>query len=297
MTKTAAEKALDLFPDELTRGNVKKAMEKSAQGSAEVWKVKRSDILVRPGFNPRVENDSYKAHIRYLADSIKANGFYVHKPVAVSIAIVDGVNKIYEADGHTRLLAYDLAVSEGLEISEFIPCVAESREVSEVDRTVALHTSNSGKPFTPYELGLVCQRLVRLGDSEAKVAERLNITPKYVGDLVCLIAAPSNVKKLVMAEQVSASLAVEMLKLHGDKAGEVLLATLDTANKTGKTKVTQKDMPGYAATKYIKKAAPRAFEVMKSIAAHEGYQKLPDEIRALVDELLNGIPAPQEAAA
>jgi hypothetical protein len=72
---------------ELVPGNVKAVVKPFRQGSVDIYMVSLDAIRLRPSFNHARESDpEYEAHIRELADSIKANGFYRHKPLTVFAA-------------------------------------------------------------------------------------------------------------------------------------------------------------------------------------------------------------------
>lgn len=240
----------DNFELELIPGAVKAAM--NGVKSADLWKVPRDKIKVMPGFNVRVKNDEYMEQVRFIADSMKANGYFADKPLAGFVAKEGSESVIYVIDGHTRLEAVDLANAEGAEILE-IPVVTKPAGTSMEDLTVALVVSNEGRHLTPFEIALVCKRLIGFGMDEAEVARRIGKTKAYVGNLLLLVSAPRAVTTMVQQGQVSASLAVEAVKAHGKDAHKVLSEGLKTAQDKGKSKVTGKHLP-----KASKASAPAA---------------------------------------
>lgn len=223
-----------LFPGSTTAGL------KDAKRT-DLWKVQREKIKVLEGFNVRIRNDDYLAQVRVIADSMKANGFFPDKPIAGFVAEVDGNNIVYVIDGHTRLDAYDLAMSEGAEL-QGIPMVIKPKGTSMEDLTVALVVSNNGRQLTSYETALVCKRLVHYGMDEAEVARRIGLSKQHVANLLLLVSAPREIGNLVQEGKVSASLAVATLKTHGSKAIEVLKEGLANAESVGKAKVTEKHL-------------------------------------------------------
>lgn len=227
------------FDIELTPGSVKQAM--IGVQSGDLWMVPRDRIRVLPGFNVRDKDDEYRAAVREYADSMKANGYQRSKPMAGYVASEGGESHIILTDGHTRLDSFDLAVSEGWE-GERIPLVT-SKGQTMTDLTVALVTANSGRQLRPQELAQVCKRLVGYNLDESEIARRIGKTKGYVENLLLLAAAPAKVRGMVSKGQVSASLAIESVKRHGDKATEKLEAGLAKAEASGKTKVTKKAMP------------------------------------------------------
>lgn len=276
----------ELFNLELTAGNMKAAMKESGATSSDLWKVPRASIRVIEGFNVRnPEDPEYVAHVRMLADSIKANGFYPDKPLSGFVAREDGVDVIYLTDGHSRLAGGDLAVSEGSEIDTY-PVVVKPRGTSMEDLTVALYTSNTGKPLTPIETAAVCKRLVGYGLTEKAIATRLNLTKRYVDDLLALIGAPTAVRTLVTTGQVSASNAISAIREHGDKAASKLNAAVDTAQAQGGKKATAKHM-GKPKKLSPTQALLQGFREKQKVASLEGsIDALTDETRMPDDDML-----------
>ena len=225
--------------NKLSAGNVKDAMKAAGAGSGDLWKVPVADIHVMPGFNVRLDNEETNTHIEGLAASILANGFYTDKPLAGYVASESGKDVIYISDGHCRLAAAKLAIERGAEI-KLLPVVVSPRGTSQEDLLVRLVTTNSGRPLTPMETAEVCKRLIGYGLTEAEIAKRLSFTPKYVADLLALIAAPVAVRQAVSDGQVSATTAIKAVKEHGGEAGAVIGDAVATAKAAGKTRATSK---------------------------------------------------------
>lgn len=230
----------EAFSVDLVNGNVKAAMRIAGAKSADLWKVPRSHIRTMPGFNPRNPDDpDYIAHIRALADSMKANGYYDDKPIAGFVSLENDIEVINVTDGHSRLAAFDIAVTEGFEATT-LPVVVSPRGTNLEDLTVALVKRNGGKPLTPFEIAIVCKRLIGYGMDEKEIGKRLGYTTQYVEDLLNLVAAPKPVRDLVTTGKVSATTARKALKEHGNKAGGVLAAAVAQAEASGKRRATDK---------------------------------------------------------
>ncbi|WP_454674867.1 dATP/dGTP pyrophosphohydrolase domain-containing protein [Achromobacter pestifer] len=230
------------FDRQLVNGNVKAAMNAAGAKSSDLWKVPRASIIVMPGFNVRdPEDEGTKAHIRGIADSIKADGFYDDKPLVGFVAKNDeGKEEICLTDGHCRLAAFDLAVAEGYE-GTTLPVVIKPRGTNLEDLTVALVTGNTGKPLTPLEVAVACKRLQSLGLDDTTIAKRLNFkTVSYVAELLDLIGSPREVRDMVRSGKVSATEARKALKQHGTKTAAVLADAVKIAANAGKTRATAK---------------------------------------------------------
>lgn len=249
---------------ELVRGNVKATMKELGASSADQWNVPPHQIKFVEGFNPRVHNAEYEAHIEEIKRSIIENGYYQDKPIAGFVANDPEAGQVvFCTDGHSRVVAALRAIKEGAPL-ETIPVVVKPRGTTMEDLNIALITSNEGKPFTPYEKGLVIKRLIDIGMTEPVIAKRLGLTGQYVGDLLALVGAPKAIRDMVGAGQVSATAAITELKKHGPKAVDRLQEGLKVAASQGRTKMTRKHMRKGTATRpalRIKGSVPSKFKV------------------------------------
>lgn len=227
------------FELNLVAGSVKGAM--IGAKSADLWKVPLAKIKVMDGFNVRIKNAEHETQVRLIADSIKENGFFPDKPLAGFVAKENSENIIYVIDGHTRLEAVHLAISEGCEINE-IPVVTKPAGTSMEDLTVALVVSNEGRHLTPFEIALVCKRLVGFGMDESEIARRFGRSKAHIANLLLLASAPRSIKSLVQEGKVSATLAVETYRAYGSQATEILERGMASAKEAGKDKVTSKHL-------------------------------------------------------
>ena len=271
----SAQEAIQFNP-----GNVKSAMSGSIK--SDLYKVERDQLYVEEGFNVRIHDADYKAHIRALANSFKENGYMQDKPLAGYVADQDGVNVIIITDGHSRLAAYDLAVSEGMDTFP-LPVVTKPRGTSMEDLTIALVTSNSGRPLSPFELGQVCKRLVGYGMETKTIAQRLGYGKAYIEGLLDLVAAPKALRDLVTTGKVSATLAVETIKKVGAKdAAKTLSEGAKVAEKSGKDKVTKKHVKA-AAEKKVKEPNAKTKAAMKGARGKQ--MELPSLLHVSVEIL------------
>lgn len=284
------------FKFDLLLGGIKAAM--SGAKSRDLWMIETSDIdklHVLDGLNVRIKDEALTAHIRSLADKMKAEGFKPSKPLEVVVLEEGGKTRLVVTDGHCRLAAVKIAIAEGAEIMQ-IPCVAlPSKGTTLQDLVAGLVTSNSGKPLTTYETALVCKRLYGYGWKEPQIAERLSFGEAYVSMLLELVAAPLSIITMVQSGEVAPTFAVEMMRKHRDKAVEVLKQGLTAAKAAGKTRVTKGYMPGAALQKLVKRQADSLYETAKSITQDPGYSNLTDETRTKLDQLLADIAEREKA--
>lgn len=231
-----------------------KAITAAATGKATDYIVPVDQLRVLPGFNVRVrETDDYRQHLDGLKQSIRENGYYPNKPLAGFIGKEGEDDVIYVTDGHTRLEAVQEINEEALKPEEEIPGVPISLKPADAtlaDLTIALVQDNSGRPLTPYEMGVVVQRLANMtGEdgktplySKADIARRLSVTERYIDDLNVLVDAPAKVRDAVLRGTISSTLAIQELRKNPKKAEERLTAAVAKATAAGKSKATRKDV-------------------------------------------------------
>lgn len=210
-----------------------------ATGRPDAYMIPLALVRVRPGFNDaRKADPDYPAHIRELADSMKANGWMRHKPL---VGVISSDGFAYPSDGHSRYEAAILANSEGAAI-ENIPFMPEQKGTNEEDRIYGLILNNNGKRLTPMGEALVIKQLIGRGIDEKEIARRLGFSLAKVGVALTLVAAPTAIRDMVAAGEVSATTAVKTIKQQGSKAVETLEAGKAAAKAAGKTKVMPKHL-------------------------------------------------------
>lgn len=229
---------------DLTAGATEPAMKAAEAKSTKLYFVPVKAIEPIPGFNVRVDSPDYRAHRDMIAESIRANGFDGTKPLAGYVHKTDDGGVIYVTDGHTRLDAVNKLIEEGVEI-ERLPVVIRTPAPSLTDLTVALHTNNTGRPLSPFELGVVVKRLLKEDGADKKaIAERLAVTTRYLDDVLLLVNSPKKVRDAVLQGDVSSTFAIQTVRKAGnepDKAVEVIESAINKAKAAGKTKATAKD--------------------------------------------------------
>lgn len=200
---------------------------------ADVMKVPLADIHEEPGFNLRHEGEDLEASIEALAEFLAGGG--VVPPLEVRPRAEGGV---YVVDGHRRRRAYLRVadrVSDGAgEI--WISCVAFTG--NDADRIARVITSAEGRGLSLLEMAEGYRRLIAFDWTTEQIAKKVCKTRQHVDQALILAGANSDVHKLVRDGKVSATTAIDTVRKHGEKAGDVLAGAVDKAAKDGKGKAT-----------------------------------------------------------
>jgi len=278
------------FDKVLVAGSIKTAMKESGSGSRDLWQVPIEQIKVIEGLNPRVFNDAYKAHIRSIADSIKSEGFYQDQALAGYVAKEeDGSQSIYVYSGHSRLAAAKLAIKEGAELQR-LPVVVSTAGLDLEDITVSLIRGNGGKNLTYYESAIVVKRLAKMGLDLEEISRRTGITVALIKNRLALMAAPSKLREMVANDEISATLAIDMLNKHGSKVLEAIQGAVEVASTEGKNKVrkaqTVEKTDALNRAKFLKKAAPQLYEAADLVRKDPGFASLSQDTRDKLEKLL-----------
>lgn len=282
------------FDVTLVGGSIKRAMKEAEAKSRDLWQLDPFKLRVIEGFNPRIDTPEYRAHIRALADSMKAEGFYADQPLAGYVAKVGDEEVIYIYSGHSRLQAVKIAIAEGAEILR-VPVVVSQDGVSMEDLTVALVRGNSGKNLTYYESAIVCKRLSRYGMAVEEIAERTGIALPLVKNRLKLMAAPLRLREMVAVGAMSATLALDMIEEYGDQALEQAEAAKQHADVNGKAKVRKIQAAKSERLKFVTKRAPKLYEAAATVRRDPAYAQLSMEVREMLEGLLAEIEAKQDA--
>ena len=207
---------------------------------ADAMKVRLQDLHAEPGFNLRIEDADFDASIDALAQHIIAGGQY---PALEVRPRAEG--GVWIVDGHRRRLAILKAFEAGAPLQDkdgevWVPIVAF--EGNDADRVARVITSAEGRALSPLEVARGYARLRSFGWDNTRIAQKVGKTPQHVAQLLTLADANSDVQNMVAAGGVSAAVAVEAVRKHGDGAGKVLA----DAPTNGNGKVTAGTMKGEA---------------------------------------------------
>ncbi len=217
----------------MTAPSFKQLVKEGTAKRADSMRFRIEDIHEEPGFNLREEGEGLEASIDALAAHILAGGMV--PPLEVRPRDGGGV---FIVDGHRRRRAY-LKVADRVRDGSgelWIPVVAFVG--NDEDRVARVITSAEGRALSLLEVGKGYKRLLAFNWTPQRIAEKVGKTRQHVDQVLILANANSDVQQMVAAGSVSATLAINAVRKHGDKAGGVLGGAVDKAKAGGKTKAT-----------------------------------------------------------
>jgi len=205
--------------------------------------IRLDDIHIKEGFNRRVDNERYREANEKLYQYMLMGGKIPNLEV-----VPRDEGGVWVVEGHRRTLTCHRLRDEAGKPVEWIKI--EPFEGNDVDRIARIRTSNEQLPLTDYEEALLVRDLQNLNLTADKIAEVLHIPRYKVDNALVLLSANYDVHQLVEEGTVDIPLAVERVKKHGEKAGELLKDDVAKAQKKGKPKATKSTaLPQFSATK------------------------------------------------
>ena len=194
--------------------------------------IRLADIHVKPGFNKRNTQDpEYLEAMGELVSYLEAGGEV--PPLEVHARDEGGV---WVVEGHRRREAFGLLAAAGKPV-EWIHI--KQFNGNDAERIARIATSASQLQLKPLERAAVYAELRALNWSDDDIAKRMGKHVSHVRSHLALIDANTDVQTMVKNGEVSATVAVQHVKSHGEKAGAVLAEKLDQAKAQGKSKVTK----------------------------------------------------------
>ncbi|OUF48067.1 chromosome partitioning protein ParB [Pluralibacter gergoviae] len=191
------------------------------------------DIHVKEGFNKREDDDRTRAADDDLFNYLSKGGTV---PPLECIARDEG--GVWVVEGHRRRRAYARCRDAGKPVDRIhiMPFVG-----NDVQRLARIMTSNNQLPLTPLEQAAVVQEMTTTFNlSISEIAKLVHKSAPTVEKLLALSTANHDVQQVVKSGDVSVTVAVDRVKEHGDKAGEVLKNDVAAAKALVAKKVTKR---------------------------------------------------------
>ncbi|MBC8641660.1 hypothetical protein IAG25_33075 [Caballeronia sp. EK] len=212
-------------------------------GKDNIFKIDPRVIKIEQGFNIRFETPRRRAYIDDMKVAFRAGATF--PPLRVRAE--DG--EVILVDGHNRLQMYQELIEEGAEIL-FVLCLEfRGNEAERVSHMTA--TGKQGLQILALEAGHGYRRLTNWGWPVQQIATRDGVSDTYVEQCIMLAEAPIAIQQMIVREEVACHVVVDVLRKHGKRAHEVLVAGLERAKATGGKKVTTKTLNGPAIPRLV----------------------------------------------
>jgi ParB/RepB/Spo0J family partition protein len=124
--------------------------------------------------------------------------------------------KFQITDGERRWRGAKILSQKNVSIP--LPIIREPQGYTEVDRTLDLLLTNSGKPLDMLEQAHAFARLLEQGLDENEVAKRSGRSQTHITNCLTLLQAAPEVQKAVAAGEMAPTLAVDLVKALPDPA-------------------------------------------------------------------------------
>jgi len=245
--------------------SLKVAAESKVKGvsKATSFQVDAFEIEIEEGFNRPISRDhieSIKATLR-AGGKLKSIDVRVHRTSEKSrIVMVDGEHRMWAV--RELILDFQAGREGGLDMSPIMQ--ANEFKGSDADRIAHLVTSAQGLGIAPLDLGIQYKRLLSLHWTRQQIADRVGKSVTHVDQCIMLAQAPTNVQQSLRKGEVSGSVAVDIIREHGDDAGKVIQQELEKAKGSGKAKVTRAGMKGRAIPRKLTERVTESFGLFAS---------------------------------
>lgn len=210
-----------------------------------------------PGFNERnYDAPEVQAQIRRFADAY-TKGEYVP-----NLVVRLNGSTIYIVEGHLRRRGALLAVSEGAVIDS-LSCAQFLGD--DADRIAFMVSSSQGLALNAVGRARAYLRLSRLGLTNDQIAEKVGMTSTHVMQYLTLASANRDVQGAVERNEIAFSLAIDIVRDHGDDAGKVIATALTDAKAAAEQKAATAKPVKHRATTKVK--AAKAVKVTRKVIA------------------------------
>ncbi|WP_454004947.1 ParB/RepB/Spo0J family partition protein [Alcaligenes sp. Marseille-Q7550] len=211
---------------------------------ADAMKIRYQDLHIKPGFNLRIPTDQLPENLRKEAEENDEQLFQhimagkPYPPLEVKPRQEGGV---WIVEGHRRHMQIGRAIDAGA------PIQSEDGEVwvpitqftgNDADSTLRIMSSQDNRKLLTLEIARGYLRLIGFGWTVARIAQERNKSRTHVEGMLLLATANSDVQTAVLSGLIAPSAAIELIRQHGERAGDVIAQAAQRAQAEGKEKVT-----------------------------------------------------------
>lgn len=182
-------------------------------------------------------------------------------------------------DGMHRLHAFDKAVEAGLDPESIWIPYTNDATLNDEQRDIIQLRRNTNANMLPFDEAMACDRLLKRGWTRDEIAKHSGKTTSHIAQILPLCAAPKEVHRYLIDSRISATLLLEMLKIHKGDWNVLtpilrnLIAAKEASEATGKKagKITDAD---------VKKSG----QVVKITKVHKRFDKIIIDLKGIEPE-------------
>ena len=211
-------------------------METNKTTKTDIYNIDPRNIVVVEGFNSRIDFGD----INELADQIKEQGLL--NPITVKpFKDEHGTEKYRLVDGERRYRAIMLNIQNGVDIAR-VKALFVSKSTTEEEMLVQQMMRNEGKPFTEYELGILCAKLRdKCGKTTSEIAKMLGKNPGCISYALSNLELDERVQDLLRENKICGPDVRRVYKACKEKYGEDKYEEMAVAEILNLKKKAEKD--------------------------------------------------------
>jgi ParB-like chromosome segregation protein Spo0J len=172
--------------------------------------------------------------VEEMADNIIAVG-----GVRIAVVVRFEDSKCILVDGERRVRGALRAIEKGLDLKRILAIKANCSIRSELDLIGAQLSANNKEDLDHFELSRAFQKMLHLGAKYEEIRDKTGYTNQQITNILQMEVATNDVRSMVIAGELSASLAETTIRKHGPKKTDrIVKKAKKVAESTGSTKVT-----------------------------------------------------------
>lgn len=182
----------------------------------DAYSIDPATIQIELGYNARDWADkSNQEHLADIKAKIRRNKF--QRSGALTVRLDPEADVVYLVHGETRLKAVMELRAEGVLIPT-VPCVAEEKATTPIQRKIANQEDNESKPFSLLEKGVNYAWFRAQNNTVAQIAESFGKSVAHIEEGLILADAPEALKAQIREGVISPSEALRQIRKHGPEA-------------------------------------------------------------------------------
>lgn len=195
---------------------------------AHAMQVRYEDLHVEPGFNLRAPIECLGGKLRQQAEAAE-EGLFRHIMSGGQYPALEvrprAEGGVWIVDGHRRHRNIGRAIAAGAPLQDkdgFVMIDVVAFEGNDAERTKRVISSSKGRGLLTLETAFGYARLARFKWDCERIAAEEGVSSVWVGKLLTLANANTDVHDLILADLVKPTVAIAAVEKYGEAAGEFL---------------------------------------------------------------------------